>query len=292
MDKKDLIIGVACFFVAGILLYLIAKKQEHYVTPIDIIKPPLRRDMNNFRIHNHYRIPVDVIAILPNMKVTPGKEYEQGIKLAESIPTTLYGEQGNVIDSGYDYFGRGTVVLVYASKNRELIGKGVMNIPVGKTIRALHLGMSSIQDDYSMKSDSIRSPLGGSAIPRLRLVNSSPRTLKLSTVAALNDGTLEPDIIIKPYGSVLYLGQFEKGIPLGVTFKDIEGYLDDYKLDAPGTDLFFGLISDVHELPYSGMKFGGDFDDTIYDVAYPLQLTNMGHHKGSKINREYIPSSW
>lgn len=291
MDKKDLIIGVACFFVAGILLYLIAKKQEHYVTPIDIIKPPLRRDMNNFRIHNHYRIPVDVIAILPNMKVTPGKEYEQGIKLAESIPTTLYGEQGNVIDSGYDYFGRGTVVLVYASKKRELIGKGVMNIPVGKTIRALHLGMNTGQIDYSARAEITKSPLGANAVPMLRIVNTTPRNIRLSTVAALNDGQLQPDIIIKPYKSVNYFGQFGKGLLPGVVFKDVDGYLNDYKMNIPITDLFIGLISDLHYKSYMGAKFGNQFDDTIFDIADPLELGGIGKFR-SNINPEFIPSSW
>jgi hypothetical protein len=292
MDNEKIIFGVLCLISAVVLMYFIKKNIEPFATPVDMLKPPTRAEMNNFRIHNHYRIPVDVVVIPQDLSVKKGEEYEKGIKIAESLPTTLVGQMGNVISNGYNYFARGTVVLVYTSKDRKLIGKAVMNVPVGKTIRALHLGMSTGQDDLSMKGDPIRSPLGGSALPRLKIINASPRTLKLSTVASLNDGTLEPDIIIKPYDSVMYFGQYWKGIPLGVVFRDIDGYLNDFKLQYPITDLFMGLISDIHELPYGQAKFGGEFDDTVNTVAYPLQLTSMGQHKGRLINRSYIPTSW
>lgn len=291
MDKEKIVFIIIGFAAVCVALYFLTKKSESFATPVGMIKPPLRRDMNDFRIHNHYRVPIDVIVIPQDRESNPNDLYNSGIKVGESIPTTLAGQMGNVIDSGYDYFARGSIVLAYASKNRELLGKAVMNIPEGKAPRALHLGMNSGQDDLSMKGDPIRSPLG-SAIPRLRIVNASPRVLRLSTVAMLNDGKLEPDLVIKPFDSILYLGQYWKGIPLGVVFKDVDGYLDDYKLQYPITDLFMGIMSDIHEPQYNGAKFGGSFDDTVSTVSYPLEEGGIGKHKGSKINTKYIPSTW
>ena len=137
--------------------------------------------------------------------------------------------------------------------------------------------MSSGHEDLSMAGESTKSTLG-TALPRVRIVNASPRCLMLTAGS--------DSIKILPHSSHLYYGENNMGIHIGTILRDQDGFLQDYVINRPMTDIHLGLISDVQTSLYSGSKFGGDFDDTV-EVQ---DLHSMGGpHNGTLRDRAYIP---
>ena len=225
----------------------------------------------DFYIYNYYKVPVDV-KIVP-----PGGDREHLI-VSQVPPGGRLGVRWGQISS---VLQKGAVVRVYTRKvgsiHETIIGKSELRVPEGTTIKALHVGMSSGHEDLSMAGESTKSTLG-TALPRVRIVNASPRCLMLTAGS--------DSIKILPHSSHLYYGENNMGIHLGTILRDQDGFLQDYVINRPMTDIHLGLISDVQTSLYSGSKFGGDFDDTV-EVQ---DLHSMGGpHNGALRDRAYIP---
>lgn len=296
--KMQVIVATSFFMITIIVLLIISycktkeKSKEKYLVSTGnmgniVYDVPESKD---FYIYNYYKIPIDVGVVEKDKekpiifvtKIQP--KQKKGISMREA---ELYMKPENdimiyeSIDENDD-----NINLNY---NDLLLGKAKLHFPKDKIIRAIHAGLNVGKSDFSVLSDPVKSPLGGTTIPRLRIVNTLCRPLRLYTVAG--DGG--SDIIVKPGKSILYFGQWNNnGLPLGVTIKDRDGILQDYKIRYPITDLFMGLTSDQAEPFYDESQIGNEFDDTVTVPNYPLQINHIQFHKGSLIDRSYIPLNW
>jgi hypothetical protein len=225
-----------------------------------------------FYIYNYYKVPIDV-SVITKTKI---------VKLATNISS---GKRSNNITKNLvDNIVDGTEIIIEASNNKIILGKTVMTVPPGETIRNLHCGMVSAHDDFSDSSDIVKSPLG-TAMSKVRLVNLTPRVLSLTTTGS-------NALLIPPFKSLLYYGQYENGVQMGVTFRDIDGFLPNYTLEIPVTDIFMGVISDISIPLYRGAKLGGAYFDDPGEIYRPLELIPTQSHRGMYIDPFYIPNSW
>jgi hypothetical protein len=228
---------------------------------------------NNFYIYNYYNIPINVKILCPFNEfpvslidnIQPGKKECIGIDLIAK------------------YVTNGSQILIYnAISPIEIIGEAIINWDNNGYIRDIHAGMNTGQYDIAESAEPTKSPLA-SALPRVRLINSSPRTLKLNY-----------NILIPPKKSFLYYGEYQNGIPLGTILKDFSGVLRDYTINIPVTDIFFGLISDMPVALYSRTRVGiSSFTDEGEIVEFPFQtVIGYQYHRGTAIDRTYIPKNW
>ena len=228
----------------------------------------------DFYIYNYHKVPVDV-------RVQQDDEREQPM-ISNVLAGGRLGVRWSSIASNLH---NGTTINSYTRKPGSthdiLIGTNHLRIPKGTTIKSLHVGMISAHQDLSMAGEGTKSTLG-TALPRVRIVNVSPRCL---TLLAGSDS-----IQIQPYSSHLYYGENGRGIHLGTIIRDQDGFLPNYIIDRPITDIHMGITSDVQVPLYAGAKFGGDFDDTMEGiVSHPFELHDLGVHNGALRDRTYIP---
>ena len=287
MDLK-LVVSVVLAVTACYMLYYYAKLNKELYA--DFSKPTLKnkefefREGNDFFVYNYYKIP---IALYVTSQLTPIR----GAPIINTKKTDIFivenvepGERKGVkIDSVMKYLRDGATISVKSSKG-EIIGKCRLTIEPDKTIRALHCGMNTAHQDISIVSEGTHSPLG-TALPRLRIVNTSPRTLRLTTTGG-------NELIIPAEKSLLYMGQYENGIPMGTIFRDIDGILQDYHLELPVTDLFMGMTSDISIPLYRGSYIGGEYQDEPGINYYPLEINPTQLHNGVSIDKTYIPRNW
>ncbi len=308
MGIQDVII--CAVIVAGIayVTYQYTKKSNKlYLIPTDNTEgyTTYSGSPTKFYVYNYYKVPITVqvsttevidrekgeliddignnidVSILEHKpkEVTKNLEY---ITLVENVPSGKFkaipgGKWKNITDN--------KKLIVLDSATKLDIGKSVMTIPKDTTIKALHCGMNSGHTAIEMTSDITKSPLG-TALPRLRIVNVTPRTINLTTTG----GNI---LTIPAAKSLLYFGEYENGIPMGVTFRDIDGILPDYNLKIPITDLFLGVISDIEIPLYRGSKIGQAFFDDPGVMYHPFEeLRGYQLHRGAFIDKAYIPKNW
>lgn len=276
---------------------------------------------NDFFIYNYYKVPIDVFINRNTMNSPKESSFSQentmnslsentSLKLVSQLkPKERVGikfdkiAQENIINKSIvTVYGYPQFTDTKGYPKPQLIGQSIINtFSSNKTIRNLHLGQHVGYNDLNLSGEITRSPLGGTTIPRLRIINNTPRTIKLYTVA------VNEPIIIGPNSHGLYFGQYTRGIPLGITFKDMDGYLSDYSVNIPITDLHLGLISDIKLPFYNGSKYGSfDFslgndkllgDDLIGDPLGGIQdnfleVGNYQYHNGANLNNAFIPKNW
>lgn len=297
MEKIGTCGTILCTMVAVGIAYIAYKygtnTEKVYMVPTTekyIASAPKKK----FYVYNYYKVPITVkvsgraiYTATQNGTITVIKpanwdSSDYFITLVENIPS---GKHKAVTMDMWQNITDNKKINVINDKTKELIGESVMTIPQGKTIKALHCGMVSGQSDIALSSDITKSPLG-TALPRLRIVNVTPRTINLTTTGGNK-------LTIPPAKSLLYFGEYENGIPMGVTFKDIDGILPDYTLKIPQTDLFLGIISDIDIPLYRGSKIGGAFFDDPGEMYHPFEeLNSYQLHRGAFIDKSYIPKNW
>lgn len=307
--EKIVLCGIAMASVAYFLYLYTHNKPKKYLVPRDYIeKYGSVTPQNKFYVYNYYKVPITVtVSEKEVIDIDHTKDFPTGVG-NNTIPATVYekkpkdsnlgsitlvenvqpGKFGVVTDNKWKNITDNKKVQVYRAVNSipdELIGESIMTIPQGKTIKALHCGMVSAHTDISISGDITKSPLG-TALPRLRIVNVTPRTINLTTTGG-NKLTI-------PAGkSLLYFGEYENGVPLGVTFKDIDGVLPDYNVKIPCTDLFLGIISDIEIPLYRNSRIGGEFFDIPGIMYHPFEeLPGYQLHRGAFIDKSYIPKNW
>lgn len=278
---------ITCVVVATCLLfavYYLCKNddQKMYAVPRVVNMEPysLGSHKEKFYVYNYYKVPVTVrVDVLP--KDSDGSTSSVQVTLAHDIPS---GKYKAVSQDKWKHLVQNSKIRV-VDAHYNVIGESTMNIPEGKTIKALHCGMVSGQSDIAILGDITKSPLG-TALPRLRIVNLGSRTLNLTTTGSNL-------LTIPPAKSLLYWGEYENGIHMGVTFKDIDGILPDFTLTKPITDLYLGIISDIEIPLYRAAKIGGDYFDDEGVFYYPLrELDGYQLHRGAFIDKTYIPRNW
>jgi len=227
---------------------------------------------NDFYVYNYYKVPVDVKIRCPN--IYGYKEMVSKVPSGGRLGVKSDAVNKNVLD--------GSKIKVYTHTSVPiLLGKSKLVIPKNKTIKALHVGLNSSHEDISMASEITKSSLG-SALPRIRLVNLTPRDLTFR----IGWQTVK----IQPHSSYMYLGENYQGIHMGTVIRDMDGYLQDFVVDKPITDIHFGFISDIKTPLYTGSKLGGELDDTVEGVNYLQELHGLGGpHNGSLRDKTYIP---
>jgi hypothetical protein len=283
---------ITCVIVTACVLfavYYLCKNDDKkiYAVPRVINKESYSSNLHKekFYVYNYYKVPISVrVKELPkdsndSAKVNDGEL----ITLVEDVPS---GKYKAVTQDKWKHLTQNSKVTIVKSEGTTgIIGESTMNIPEGKTIKALHCGMVSGQSDISILADITKSPLG-TALPRLRIVNLGSRTLNLTTTG----GNL---LTIPPAKSLLYWGEYENGIHMGVTFKDVDGILPDFTLTKPITDLYLGIISDIEIPLYRAAKIGGDYFDDEGVFYHPLrELDGYQLHRGMFIDKSYIPRNW
>lgn len=284
---------ITCVVVAACLLfavYYLCKNddQKMYAIPRVVNKEPYSSNLHKekFYVYNYYKVPISVLVTeLPSTGSTSDRGGEPGT-LIQNVPS---GKYKAVTHGRWEHLTQSSKITVVKfngiGDNKTVLGESTLNIPEGKTIKALHCGMVSGQSDISIAADITKSPLG-TALPRLRIVNLGSRTLNLTTTG----GNL---LTIPPAKSLLYWGEYENGIHMGVTFKDVDGVLPDYTLSKPITDLYLGIISDIEIPLYRAAKIGGDYFDDEGVFYHPLrELDGFQLHRGAFIDKSYIPRNW
>jgi len=254
---------------------------NYYKVPITVqISTTETIDHDKFKAINIIGNPIDVSILERKPKeVTTNLEYTT---LIENVPS---GKFKAITLLKWKDITDNKKLMVLDSNTKLPIGESIMTIPVGKTIKALHCGMNSGHTAIEMTSDITKSPLG-TALPRLRLVNVTPRTINLTTTG----GNI---LTIPATTSLLYFGEYENGIPMGVTFRDIDGILPDFNLKIPITDLYLGVISDIEMPLYRGSKIGQAFFEDPGVMYHPFEeLRGYQLHRGAFIDKSYIPKNW
>jgi hypothetical protein len=286
-----------CAALAASIVYIVYKRSggsdKLYFAP-KAEKRLALAPKRKFYVYNYYKVPVsvkvsgrDIYGTNKYGKITvtdpmPLDASDYFITLVENVPS---GKHKAITMDLWHHITDNKKINIINSDTGELIGESVMTIPQGKTIKALHCGMVSGHSDIALSSDITKSPLG-TAIPRLRIVNVTPRVINLTTTGGNK-------LTIPPAKSLLYFGEYENGIPMGVTFKDIDGILPDYTLKIPLTDLFLGVISDIEIPLYRGSKIGGAFFDDPGEMYHPFEELNFYQlHRGAFIDKSYIPKNW
>ena len=303
MKVQDAILCTALAVGAAYMFYIYTKKTEKlYMIPRDAEMYVHELPTEKFYVYNYYKVPITV-KVSENEIVDTGKLEKVGtyrnvttigqkskkdertfeyITLIENVKPSKFGV---ITDNRWKTITDNKKIAIYESKTNELIGESIMTIPQGKTIKALHCGMNSGHTDIAITGDITKSPLG-TALPRLRIVNVTPRTINLTTTGGNK-------LTIPAAKSLLYFGEYENGIPMGVTFKDIDGILPDYNLKIPLTDLFLGIISDIEIPLYRNSKIGGAFFDDPGVMYHPFEeLRGYQLHRGAFIDKSYIPKNW
>lgn len=224
---------------------------------------------HDFYVYNYYKVPIQVLV--------------NGEVIGDAIePKKRLGIDKQ---AAIKYFSNGkATVRVYAKSDTQkydmLIGKSETHTPKNTMIRGLHLGMNSAHEDYSLVADPIRSTLG-TALPRLRIVNDTAVKLKFQIGS--------DQICLSSGEDKMYFGEEDHGIHLGSIIHNIDGILQDFTVTIPVTDVHLGIISDRSAPLYTGIKIGGDFDDTVQGKNYLLELWDMGGpHRGMFSDKTYI----
>ena len=275
---------ITCIIVAACVLFTVyycKNDDKMYAAPRVNTEPySLELNKEKFYVYNYYKVPITVLVdVLP--KDADGSTSKAQITLVDKIPSGKYKAVSQ--DKWKHLVQKSKIRVVY--EHDKAIGESTLNLPLGKTIKALHCGMVSGHSDVAILADITKSPLG-TALPRLRIVNVTPRTINLTTTG----GNL---LTIPPAKSLLYWGEYENGIHMGVTFKDVNGILPDYTLTKPITDLFLGIISDIEIPLYRAAKIGGAFFDDEGIFYHPLsELDDFQLHRGAFIDKTYIPRNW
>jgi hypothetical protein len=266
MNSNIILIAVLCIAIS-VLLYSKNQIPPEKETIHDYTPPP----QNDFHIYNHYKISVTIVAVSEDKK-------SHEIISADVPPG---GRSGISMEIAKLWLTKGSSIKVYTDKKLDnFIGTTSIRTPENKLIRELHVGLNSSQYDIAIAAEPTKSPLG-TALPRVRIVNMTPKTLRLNE-----------NIIIPPFRSYLYFGQYENGIPLGTKLRDMDGQLQDFVIQHPITDIYMGIVSDIAVPLYTGAKIGGEFDDEVNTIDFPLELTDMQKHRGMYIDRSYIPKNW
>lgn len=218
-----------------------------------------------FYLYNYYREPVDIKIIVKGASQT-----EEQLLFSKVVNGRREGVDRSTASK---LLRDGSTIKIYSSKF-GLIGQGILQLAIDKTIKALHVGLLSGHEDLTMAGEGTKSTLG-TAISRLNLINVTPRTINLSIGS--------DQVMIPSNSSVLYYGPGRAGLHFGVTIRDQDQLLQNYIIDRPITDLYLGLISDAQTPLYNGSKFGRDFDDTINITT--SSLCKGETHKGALIDR-------
>jgi hypothetical protein len=292
-----IIIVVVCIAAVCVGLYKIFHKSlqfhpdvggaYHKVLPDEGFTLPLVKNKvhepKTFFIYNYCLVPIDVVV--------------NDVDIVSGIPPK--GKKGITQSMVDQHFKEGALVQIYAmsttSDNTDnpkglslsLILQSLLTIPPNTTIKALHCGQNMGSMDIALISDPVKSPLG-TALSRLRIVNTTPKTLRLTT-------TGNNTLIIPSGKSLLYLGRWDNGIPLGTTISDRDGILPTYIVNVPMTDLFIGIVSDIPLPLYNDITpFGLAFTDTpgIPGPDNALEIHNMQRHAGRFIDNSYVPANW
>lgn len=283
MESTQLIM---CVIVAACILfavyYLCKNDVKKYNAPRVNNTEPYSSGLHKdkFYVYNYYKVPITVrVDVSPKDVDVPASNAQ--ITLVHNVPS---GKYKAVSQDKWKHLVQNSKIIIVDDHYKE-IGKSTLNLPKGKTIKALHCGMVSGHSDIAILADITKSPLG-TALPRLRIVNVTPRTINLTTTGG--------NLLTIPSGkSLLYWGEYENGIHMGVTFKDVDGILPDYTLIKPITDLFLGIISDIEIPLYRAAKIGGAFFDDEGIFYHPLrELDDFQLHRGAFIDRSYIPKNW
>lgn len=278
-ENSHLLVIIALFAIVIVGSFIVTDLFDVKTQSSSVSEKQSPREMfmqsRDFYIYNYYKVPVDVKVVL--------KGTTEEIDVASQVPPG--GRKGISFSASSSVFRDGSIQRVYARKvgsvKQVMIGESVLNIPKDTTIKSLHVGMSSGHEDLSVAGEGTKSTLG-TALPWVRIVNSSPRCLSL---LAGSDS-----IKIQPRESLMYFGEHRMGVGLGTVLRDQDGFLNDYVINKPITDLHLGLISDTQTPLYSYSKFGGDFDDTAEIPIHLLENGLMGGpHRGAKRDRSYIP---
>lgn len=264
---KNTIMIVSSIFAIILAASLLMKYNEP-TKPVQL-SDPASKGTRDFYVYNYYKVPIQVLVN------------------GEVIGDPINPKQRLGIDktTAIKYFSNGKAkVRVYAKsdtgKYDMLIGKSETHTPKNTMIRGLHLGMNSAHEDYSLVADPIRSTLG-TALPRLRIVNDTTMKLKFQIGS--------DQICLSPGEDKMYFGEEDHGIHLGSIIHNIDGILQDFTVTIPVTDVHLGIISDRSAPLYTGVKIGGDFDDTVQAKNYLLELWDMGGpHRGMFSDKTYI----
>jgi hypothetical protein len=276
----------ACALVAACVIFAIyyfgGNPIKTYSAPRVAIKESFSRSSGEkFYVYNYYKVPINV-QVNDSPKEHDGVMSDVRFTLVQDVPSGSYKA---ITQDKWKHLTLNSKIEILKSDDHKPIGESTLNLPEGKTIKALHCGMVSGHSDIAILADITKSPLG-TALPRLRIVNVTPRTINLTTSGG--------NLITIPSGkSLLYWGEYENGIHMGVSFKDVDGILPDYTLTKPITDLFLGIVSDIEIPLYRAAKIGGDFFDDEGIFYHPLrELDGFQLHRGAFIDKSYIPRNW
>jgi hypothetical protein len=282
MDGKNMIIAILIAVIV-IAVYKVFTNTQIYNTslkqPVTTNQTALQqpRDHNtSLTIFNHYAIPVNVIISCIDKTV---------INIPNVPPNeTKISYINKNLNTEY------ALVNIFNSRDGSKLASVILtnDMPTDvKHISTLHCGLIYGYNDISLQSELTRSPLG-SALPRLIISNKGAQNITLNSASG-NSMTI-PRSRDK---SLVYLGEYKTGIPLGTKFRDINNIFPTYELIKPITNLVYGVISTTYIPSYQGSFYPGENTNVDGKFFHPLsELSWYQFHKGKLIDNSYIPNDW
>ncbi len=79
---------------------------------------------------------------------------------------------------------------------------------------------------------------------------------------------LNDNIKIAPQATLLYKGRDHYGVRLGTILRNPLGIFPTWKFITPATDIYYGVVSSVHQKPFGGWQHGIAFKDVPDDEVH------------------------
>jgi len=279
------ILAFATIFLIGVavvIFFYFSGKNKGY-NSCKIKNPKPRREGfemgKEFYIYNYLNksIRVEVSVQKKNGK------YVEPFTLATIHPKKRKGFLMKDIEK---YLIRGSRFRVYVydqlrpGLGEKLFSTYEMEVPEGKTIKVLHVGMITSKwvgsdSDYTIGQPGLNAVQG---LPWIKMHNMTDMPI------ALNN-----NINISANGTLRYSGRDAFGVRLGTIFKDQDGIFQDFIFTVPATDVYYGVTSDIQQPLFGGFQLSPLFDDDPDEPQYLLQEKWMGGPAYPKIPYGFLP---
>lgn len=241
----------------------------------------------SFRIHNHLKVPISIVAYYPGNGTTPPlpvdvtmgvipssriREYTMGVMeriFVDGIKLKLY-MHGMVDDDRREW----------STPSKTLYGEYNLKMEAGRSLKAFHVGMItsrfiSMSVAYQVAASGLNNVQG---MPWVTIHNEGNVPLRLNN-----------NIRIPPHSSTMYKGRDHFGVRLGTVFEDIDGRYPTYVWTVPSTDIYYGVVSDTEQSLYGGYQVTKTFDPVNTGIIFPLEMGWMGGPALPGIPYGYIP---
>lgn len=238
-----------------------------------------------FRIYNHLRAPISVVAHFPSGATAPFNVLESLLSASSSTALSM--------STMARVFANGTLLKVYVhnmvdahkrdwttTPSKTLFGEYNLVMEELRSLKAFHVGMItsrwiSMSTAYQMAMNGLNNVQG---VPWVIIHNEGNSPLRLNW-----------NIVVAPHSSIRYKGRDHFGVRLGTVFTDQDHLYPQFIFTIPATDIYYGITSDTEQSLFGGYQETKTFDPVNDGIIFPLQMGWQGGPATPSIPFGYIP---